>query len=90
MGEDKGVDKMYNKELTPKIEDVTFHPDNHNSFGLEIRDAHVDLSSSCYGFAVGNHSYFTVYGLQESDFLKIAQACIDAANELRNQPVKVE
>jgi hypothetical protein len=78
---------MENK-LTPHISETTFHITNDHSFSIVIRDAHIDLMSFPWEHCTGSSTHFTVYGLQESDFLKLAQACIDAANELRKQPVK--
>jgi hypothetical protein len=79
---DKGADEM-NNELTPKIESATFRSDNNNSLSIAVDNSHVNLMTFPWSYTLGNRSTFTVYGLQEADFLKLAQACIDAANELR-------
>jgi len=78
---------MENK-LNPSISGTMFQPNNHNGFTINIRDTFFTTSAyPCY-HRIGTNSDITIYDLQEADFLKLAQACIDVANEIRSLPIK--
>jgi len=77
-----------NTELKPEIKSVSFDPGNHNSLGIDIRNAHVLFDTFPWNEYPGDCTNITIFGLSEKGLLKLGQACIDAANTLRGLEAK--